>query len=40
MENELMETYMANSYQEIYNIVSEIKQKYFEKIKYGFADKG
>lgn len=35
-----METYMANSYQEIYNIVSEIKQKYFEKNKIWFRGQG
>lgn len=35
-----MKTYLANSYQEIYNIVSDIKQKYFGKNEIWFRGQG
>lgn len=35
-----METYLANSYQEIYSIVSDIKQKYFGKSEIWFRGQG
>lgn len=35
-----MKAYLANSYQEIYNIVSDIKQKYFEENEIWFRGQG